>query len=75
MRRVEVARVTIEREKETKINKINREMEHSIREIENNARWKALLLSPLPACVLGIAMMVQILISEKKSVVPERSVK
>jgi ABC-2 type transport system permease protein len=74
-RRVEVAEINIEREKEAKINKINREMERSIREIENNARWKALLLSPLPACVLGIAMMIQILVSEKKSVVPERSVK
>jgi ABC-2 type transport system permease protein len=74
-RRLEVAEANIQREENNKINKIDRDMKRAIGEIENRAWLRALLLSPLPACVLGVLMIVQILVSEKRSVVPERSVK
>jgi ABC-2 type transport system permease protein len=74
-RRLEVAEANIRREETNKINRIDREMKRAIGEIERRAWLRALLLSPLPACVLGLLMMIQILVSEKRSVVPERSVK
>ncbi|HSG70220.1 MAG TPA: Gldg family protein, partial [Planctomycetaceae bacterium] len=74
-RRLEVAEANIQREENNKINKIDRDMKRAIGEIEDRAWLRALLLSPLPACVLGILMMIQILVSEKRNVVPERLVK
>lgn len=74
-KRLELAGQDIDREKQKEIRTITRNMERRIRSVEQAARYRALLLSPLPAVILGLAMMLTILISEKKNVSPERAVK
>lgn len=74
-RRVSVARENINREKNDKVKAITRSMERRIHAIEEQARYQALFLSPLPAVVLGLVMMITILMSEKKNVTPERAVR
>lgn len=74
-RRVEVAGAIIEREKSKQIKLINREMQRSIRQIELKTQVTAIIVSFLPAMILGLAMMLWMIVSEKRTVTPERSVK
>ena len=74
-RRVEVSQTMIEREKRQEIKQIDQRKTRSIRAIEEEARWWAIVVSPLPAVILGLSMMLWLMVSERRTIVPERSVR
>ncbi|MCA9089307.1 MAG: Gldg family protein [Planctomycetaceae bacterium] len=62
----------LEREKNEQIRKVRMETEQQVRAIENNA-WKiAVGLSPLPAIILGIAVLLWKLINERQGIASDR---
>lgn len=74
-RKLAVVRANSEFENKKKLREIELKKERSIRELENGAQAKALIVSPLPAIILGLAMLMLMLISEKRTVTPERRAK
>jgi len=73
-KRLDLARQDIDREKDKEIRTITRNLERRIRSVEQDARYWALLFSPLPAVILGLVMMLTIIIAERMSVTPERRI-
>lgn len=73
-RRIEVAEANIEREKQAKIEQIKAREQRQIRELENTIRMWVVLLPPIPAILLGIAVMGTRLYTERRDISASRLV-
>ena len=71
-RRLQVARTTIEDEKQRQIETSRAEMENSIRGIQNTIKLMAVLLPPIPAVVLFLIVSVRRLARERIGVPVDR---
>jgi ABC-2 type transport system permease protein len=73
-RRLQVARTTIEDEKQRQIDLSRAEMENSIRAIQRTIKLLAVVLPPIPAVLLFLAVSLRRLARERIGVSPERLV-
>jgi ABC-2 type transport system permease protein len=71
-RRFQVARTTIEDEKQRQIDLSRADMENSIRGIQNTIKLLAVLLPPIPAVLLFLVVSVKRLARERIGVSPDR---
>jgi ABC-2 type transport system permease protein len=71
-RRFQVARTTIEDEKQRQIDVSRADMENSIRGIQNTIKLMAVVLPPIPAVLLFLLVSVKRLARERIGVSPDR---
>jgi ABC-2 type transport system permease protein len=71
-RRFQVARTTIEDEKQRQIDSSRADMENSIRGIQNTIKLMAVLLPPIPAVLLFLLVAVRRLARERIGVPADR---
>jgi hypothetical protein len=71
-RRLQVARTTIEDEKQRQIDVSRADMENSIRGIQNTIKLLAVALPPIPAVLLFLFVSVRRLARERIGVAPDR---
>lgn len=57
-RRLDTAKANIDAEKERKIRESRRRTENAVEEIQDGVRWAVLVLPPLPAFLLGLAIFI-----------------
>jgi ABC-2 type transport system permease protein len=71
-RRVEVAKASIDRDKQLEIDTARNAAERRIRETEHKFMMMAVLIPPIPAIVLGLTVFLLRLGRERRSITPDR---
>lgn len=71
-RRMDIARLEIEQEKDKEIRKVDAATNRQIRNMEKRIRTWSVVFSPLPAIILGVVMLIQRQLSERRSVTDRR---
>ena len=71
-RKLDQRKLEIEREKNQRIREVRIETEQELRAIEREIWWRAILIPPLPALFLGLAIVLSRLISERKGIAKDR---
>lgn len=73
-RRLDVAEANIKRAKQEETEGIKAREQRQIRAMENRIRWRAVLLPPIPAVLLGVLVLSIRLHSERSEIEPRRHV-
>ena len=74
-RKADVARATIEREKQQEMQRIEAHTKRQIRAYEDQIRWWCIFLPPIPAVILGIIVLSSRINAEHRNVEADRLVK